>query len=99
MFHIDEADVDALLRQRVAEIAQIIWATCVYHCLLDFWCTCKPDNSDSLSGVLKKPWIIHVLQLIQDQQRSCHNITTFGTKISYIGVRNNYNISLQNMFK
>jgi hypothetical protein len=39
--------------------------------------TCKPDNSGSLSGVLGKTQIIHVLQLMQDQQRSCYNIITF----------------------
>jgi hypothetical protein len=43
-------------------------------------CTCKPDNSGSLSGVLGETRIIHVLQLIQDQQRSCYNITTFDIK-------------------
>jgi hypothetical protein len=43
-------------------------------------CTCKPDNSGSLSGVLGETQIIHVLQLIQDQQSSCYNITTFDIK-------------------
>jgi hypothetical protein len=43
-------------------------------------CTCKPDNSGSLSGVLGETRIIHVLQLIHDQQRSCYNITTFDIK-------------------
>jgi hypothetical protein len=42
--------------------------------------TCKPDNSDSLLGVLGETQIIHILQLIQDQQRSCYNITTFDIK-------------------
>ena len=31
-------------------------------------CICEPDNSGSLSGVLGEPRIIHVLQLIHDQQ-------------------------------
>ena len=35
-------------------------------------CTREPDNSDSLSGVLGEPRIIHILQLIQDQ----HGVTT-----------------------
>jgi hypothetical protein len=39
------------------------------------------------------------LQLIQDQQWSYHNITTFGTKILYIGVQKIYNNNLQLMFK
>jgi hypothetical protein len=42
--------------------------------------TWKPDNSGSLSGVLGETQIIHILQLIQDQQRSCYNITTFNIK-------------------
>ena len=35
-------------------------------------CTWEPDNSDSLSGVLGEPRIIHILQLIQDK----HGVTT-----------------------
>ena len=31
------------------------------------YCTREPDNSSSLSGVLREPRIIHILQLIQDQ--------------------------------
>jgi hypothetical protein len=55
----------------------IIWPTCAHHCLTDpDWCTRKPHNSGSLSGVLGEPQIIHILQLIQDQQWSYHNITT-----------------------
>jgi hypothetical protein len=42
-----------------------------------------------------EPRIIHILQLIQDQQWSCHDITTVDTKIIHIGVRNTYIISLQ----
>jgi hypothetical protein len=42
--------------------------------------TWKPNNSGSLSGVLGETQIIHVLQLIQDQQKSCYNITTFNIK-------------------
>ena len=63
------------------------------------YCTREPDNLGSLSSVLGEPWIIHFLRPIQDQQWSYHNITTFGTKISYIEMRKIYNISLQNMFK
>ena len=63
----------------------------------DCW-TQEPDNFGSLSGVLGEPRIIHFLQLRHDQQSSYHNITTFGTKITYIGVRKTYNNSLQNMF-
>ena len=35
------------------------------------WCTHKPYNPDSLSGVLREPRIIHILQLIHDQ----HGVT------------------------
>jgi hypothetical protein len=35
-------------------------------------CTWEPNNSGSLSGVLREPQIIHILQLIQDQ----HGVTT-----------------------
>jgi hypothetical protein len=60
----------------------IIWPTCAYHCLSGLWySTCKPDNPGSLLGVLGEPQIIHVLQLIQDQQWSCYNITIIDTKI------------------
>jgi hypothetical protein len=62
-------------------------------------CTREPDDSGSLSGVLGEPQIIHFLQLTQDHQWSYHNITTFGIKITYIRVRETYNISLQNLFK
>jgi hypothetical protein len=34
--------------------------------------TREPDNSGSLSGVLREPQIINILQLIQDQ----HGVTT-----------------------
>ena len=35
-------------------------------------CIREPDNTSSLSGVLREPRIIHILQLIQDQ----HRVTT-----------------------
>ena len=35
-------------------------------------CTREPNNSDSLSGVLGEPRIIHILQLIHDQ----HGVAT-----------------------
>jgi hypothetical protein len=64
----------------------------------DCW-TRELDNFGSLQDVLVELRIIHFLQLIQGQRWSYCNITTFGTKITYIRVWKTYNISLQSMLK
>ena len=63
------------------------------------YCTREPDNSGSLSCIIGEPRIIHILQLIQDQHGVTTTLQYLLQKISYIGVRKTYNISLQNMFR
>jgi hypothetical protein len=58
---------------------------------------CAPDNLKGPIGCSRETRIIHDSQLIQDQQRSCYNITTFVTKICYIGVQNNITLDYKNM--
>jgi hypothetical protein len=61
--------------------------------------TREPDNFGSLSGVLGEPTNYPHFTTHTGSAWSYHNITIFGTKITYIRVQKTYNIRLQNMFK
>ena len=60
--------------------------------------TQEPNNSVSLSGVLEEPKSSTFYNSYRINMELPQN-TTFGTKITYIRVRKNYNTSLLNMFK
>ena len=55
-------------------------------------CPWEPDNSGGLSGVLGEPRIIHILQLIQDQDGVTTTLQHLVQKNKYIRVQKTYNI-------
>jgi len=57
-------------------------------------CIREPDNTSSLSGVLREPRIIHILQLIQDQHRIVTTLQHLVQKYYTSELRKIYNIRL-----